>query len=45
MDKWRLIFTKSQDSASLASSCLVEISYAIGVLKPASIMIETYGRS
>ena len=30
-------------AAGLASRCLVQISYAIGVAEPTSIMIETYG--
>ena len=30
-------------AAGLASSCLVQISYAIGVAQPTSIMVETYG--
>jgi len=30
-------------AAGLASRCLVQISYAIGVAQPTSIMIETYG--
>lgn len=30
-------------AAGLASKCLVQISYAIGVAKPTSIMVETYG--
>jgi S-adenosylmethionine synthetase len=30
-------------AAGLASRCLVQISYAIGVAKPTSIMLETYG--
>jgi len=27
----------------LASRCLVQVSYAIGVARPTSVMIETYG--
>jgi len=27
----------------LASRCLVQISYAIGVARPTSVMLETYG--
>ena len=30
-------------AAGLASRCLVQISYAIGVAEPTSIMVETYG--
>jgi S-adenosylmethionine synthetase len=30
-------------AAGLASKCLVQISYAIGVAQPTSIMVETYG--
>jgi S-adenosylmethionine synthetase len=30
-------------AAGLASKCLVQVSYAIGVARPTSIMIETYG--
>lgn len=30
-------------AAGLASRCLVQVSYAIGVARPTSIMIETYG--
>ena len=30
-------------AAGLASKCLVQISYAIGVAKPTSVMVETYG--
>lgn len=30
-------------AAGLASRCLVQVSYAIGVAKPTSIMVETYG--
>lgn len=30
-------------AAGLASRCLVQLSYAIGVAEPTSIMIETYG--
>lgn len=30
-------------AAGLASKCLVQLSYAIGVAKPTSIMVETYG--
>ena len=32
-------------AAGLASRCLVQISYAIGVAEPTSIMVETYGTS
>jgi len=34
---------KSIVAAGLASRCLVQISYAIGVAQPTSIMVETYG--
>jgi S-adenosylmethionine synthetase len=30
-------------AAGLASKCLVNISYAIGVAKPTSVMVDTYG--
>jgi len=30
-------------AAGLASKCLVQISYAIGVSKPTSVMVDTYG--
>jgi S-adenosylmethionine synthetase len=30
-------------AAGLASKCLVQVSYAIGVAKPTSIMVQTYG--
>jgi S-adenosylmethionine synthetase len=30
-------------AAGLASRCLVQVSYAIGVAQPTSIMVETYG--
>ena len=30
-------------AAGLASRCMIQISYAIGVAKPTSIMVETYG--
>ncbi|MBW8077915.1 MAG: methionine adenosyltransferase [Gallionella sp.] len=30
-------------AAGLASKCLVQISYAIGVAKPTSVMVDTYG--
>jgi S-adenosylmethionine synthetase len=30
-------------AAGLASKCLVQISYAIGVAQPTSVMVETYG--
>ncbi|MEY2631593.1 MAG: S-adenosylmethionine synthase [Pseudomonadota bacterium] len=32
-------------AAGLASRCLVQISYAIGVAQPTSIMVETFGTS
>jgi S-adenosylmethionine synthetase len=30
-------------AAGLASRCMVQVSYAIGVAKPTSVMVETYG--
>ena len=30
-------------AAGLASKCLVQISYAIGVAQPTSVMVSTYG--
>jgi len=30
-------------AAGLASKCMVQVSYAIGVAKPTSVMVETYG--
>jgi S-adenosylmethionine synthetase len=30
-------------AAGLASRCMLQISYAIGVAKPTSVMVETYG--
>ena len=30
-------------AAGLANRCLVQVSYAIGVAKPTSVMVETYG--
>ena len=30
-------------AAGLASRCLVQVSYAIGVAKPTSVMVDTYG--
>ena len=30
-------------AAGLASKCLVQISYAIGVAEPTSVMVDTYG--
>jgi S-adenosylmethionine synthetase len=30
-------------AAGLASKCLVQISYAIGVAQPTSVMVTTYG--
>ncbi len=30
-------------AAGLAARCLVQVSYAIGVAKPTSVMVETYG--
>jgi len=32
-------------AAGLASKCLVQVSYAIGVAKPTSVMVETWGTS
>jgi S-adenosylmethionine synthetase len=34
---------KNLVAAGLASKCLVQVSYAIGVAEPTSIMVETYG--
>ncbi|PVV03768.1 hypothetical protein BB560_001744 [Smittium megazygosporum] len=36
---------KSLVAAGLASRCLVQVSYAIGVAKPLSIHVDTYGTS
>jgi S-adenosylmethionine synthetase len=36
---------KNLVAAGLASKCLVQISYAIGVARPTSIMVTTYGTS
>jgi S-adenosylmethionine synthetase len=30
-------------AAGLASRCMIQVSYAIGVAKPTSVMVETYG--
>jgi len=30
-------------AAGLASRCLLQVSYAIGVARPTSVMVETYG--
>jgi S-adenosylmethionine synthetase len=30
-------------AAGLASKCLIQISYAIGVAKPTSVMVSTFG--
>jgi S-adenosylmethionine synthetase len=30
-------------AAGLASKCLVQVAYAIGVAKPVSVMVTTYG--
>ena len=30
-------------AAGLASRCQIQISYAIGVSRPTSVMVETYG--
>jgi S-adenosylmethionine synthetase len=30
-------------AAGLASRCQIQVSYAIGVAKPTSVMVETYG--
>ncbi len=32
-------------AAGLADKCLIQVSYAIGVAKPTSLMVETYGTS
>ena len=32
-------------AAGLAEKCLVQISYAIGVAKPTSVMVDTFGTS
>jgi S-adenosylmethionine synthetase len=34
---------KNLVAAGLASRCLVQVSYAIGVSKPTSVMVDTYG--
>ena len=34
---------KNVVAAGLASKCLIQISYAIGVAKPTSVMVSTYG--
>jgi S-adenosylmethionine synthetase len=34
---------KNVVAAGLASRCMIQISYAIGVARPTSVMIETYG--
>jgi S-adenosylmethionine synthetase len=34
---------KNVVAAGLASKCLVQVAYAIGVAKPVSLMVETYG--
>jgi S-adenosylmethionine synthetase len=34
---------KTVVAAGLASKCLVQVSYAIGVAKPTSVMVSTYG--
>jgi S-adenosylmethionine synthetase len=34
---------KNVVAAGLASKCLVQVSYAIGVAKPTSVMVSTYG--
>jgi S-adenosylmethionine synthetase len=34
---------KNVVAAGLASKCLVQISYAIGVAKPTSVMVSTFG--
>ena len=36
---------KNMVSAGLAEKCLVQISYAIGVAKPTSIMVDSFGTS
>ena len=34
---------KNVVAAGLASKCLVQVAYAIGVAKPVSVMVTTYG--
>src|SRR5437899_583539 len=34
---------KNVDAAGLATKCMVQVSYAIGVAKPTSVMVTTYG--
>jgi len=34
---------KAHIAAGLATKCLVQVSYAIGVAKPTSVMVTTYG--
>ena len=34
---------KSVVSSGLSARCLVQLSYAIGVAKPLSLFVETYG--
>jgi S-adenosylmethionine synthetase len=34
---------KNVVAAGLATKCLVQVSYAIGVAKPTSVMVSTYG--
>ena len=34
---------KNVVAAGLASKCLVQVSYAIGVARPTSVMVTTYG--
>ncbi|MEY2679832.1 MAG: hypothetical protein RL661_63, partial [Pseudomonadota bacterium] len=34
---------KNVVAAGLASRCMIQLSYAIGVAKPTSVMVETYG--
>jgi S-adenosylmethionine synthetase len=34
---------KNVVAAGLASKCLIQISYAIGVAKPTSVMVSTFG--
>ena len=34
---------KNVVAAGLASKCLVQVAYAIGVAKPVSVMVSTYG--
>ena len=42
MTKAQLV-TMIKDKAGLASKCEVQIAYAIGIAKPVSVMIDTFG--